>query len=205
MKFLKKLKNKLNISLQRTANATTELGVGRTEGGAFMAENASVDLSGLRELLDGHLSRVENTWSAGPVADWARDFLRRFRTEQLETVCLLGAEMLAESLADGKRHSTEVTHSDTFVSVSTFPCGLDEARRNYYSVGYLEYLNSALRTARNVNPACHYVHIQFFWDRSNCWVQFTLFPNKDALGFSPLYILPVDLLTTEERRKAGLS
>ena len=93
-----------------------------------LSEDASVDPGGLRELLETHLSRVEGAWSAGPAADWARGFLRRFRTEQMETVCLLGAEKMAESLADGKRHSTAVSQSDTFISVSTFPCGLDETR-----------------------------------------------------------------------------
>jgi hypothetical protein len=84
-----------------------------------MAENARVDPDGLRELLETHLSRIENAWPAGRAAGWARDFLRRFRTEQLDTVCLLGAEKMVESLADGKRHSTAVSESDTFVSVTT--------------------------------------------------------------------------------------
>lgn len=170
-----------------------------------MAENTSVDPAGLRELLEAHLSRVENDWPAGYAGDWARSFLRRFRTELLETVCRLGAGKMDESLADGERHTTEVSQSNTFVSVSTFPCGLEEARRTYYAGGYFEYLNSMLRISRNDNPACHYVHIQFFCDRHYFWAQFTLFPNKKTLGFAPIYTQPVDLLTMEERQRIGLA
>jgi hypothetical protein len=167
--------------------------------------NESVDPKGLRQLLDQQLLRVEGAWPAGPAADWARSFLQRLRASQLETVCVLGADKLEESLADGRRHSTAVSQADTFVSVSTFPCSLDEARRKYYAAGYFDYLNSMLGAARNENPKCHYVHIQFFCDRRSCWVQFTLFPNKEVLGFDPLYSLPIDLLTAEERRKVGLA
>ncbi|MCB2231723.1 hypothetical protein KQH82_13470 [bacterium] len=170
-----------------------------------MTEDVQVDPHGLRELLDNYLSRAEAAWPGGQAADWAREFLRRFKLDRADEVCLLGAACMRESLTDGKRHSTAVANSDIFVSISTFPCGLEEARTAYFANGYFDYLNSILRVALTDNPRNHFVHILFFCDRKNCWAQFTLFPNRDNLGFDPLYSLPDELLSESERRQVGLA
>lgn len=101
-----------------------------------MTGDLTVNPTGLKELVEKHLAHIESAWGGGRSYDWGRGFLNRFCAEFLDKVCMLGAEKLTESLTDGICHSTVISNSNTFICLSTFPCGLEEARQRYYATGY---------------------------------------------------------------------
>jgi hypothetical protein len=110
---------------------------------------------------------------------------------------------MSESLSDGERHSTAISKDDLYITISTFPCSIEEVRLKHYPKGYFTYLDRMVSIARRENPRCHWLHFQFFWDGISFWVQFTMFPNKQVLDFAPMYHLPTDVLNEEEKGKVG--
>jgi len=111
---------------------------------------------------------------------------------------------MGESLADGERHSSSICHDGVFIAISTFPCSVKEVQNKHYPLGYTTYLDRIISISRKEDPESHFMHFQFFWDGESYWVQFTLFPNKKLLRFTPLYHMPVDLLTEQDKTKLGL-
>jgi hypothetical protein len=109
------------------------------------------------------------------------------------------------SLSSNDRESIAVFFDDLFISISTFPCSIEEARVQYYSDGYLPYLDKMMNYGQKENPGCHWIHLQFFYDGNIFWTQLTLFPNKDYIEFIPIYILPTDLLSEKEKKDSGLA
>ena len=157
------------------------------------------------KLIKDHVVRLLASLPNDRGARWAREVIEKVVEEELENLCLIARGKMSESLSDGERHSASVFMDDLFVSVSTFPCSVEVAKRTHYQRGYLPHLDRMVTMGREENPRCHWLHFQFFWDVGLFWVQFTLFPNKHVLDFPPRYILPIDLLSDEEKREAGLA
>ncbi len=152
------------------------------------------------ELIQAHMERVLASWSQDPGADWTRELINRLVTVELGSITTLATGYMQEAFKDGERHSVGIWQGDLHIRISTFPCSIEEAKQKYYSQGYYEYLNSALKVARAENASCHFVHFQFFWDGSKFWVQLTLFPNRNVLTFDLLYCLPLDVLTDTDHK-----
>jgi len=155
-------------------------------------------------LIKDHFRRVTKSWPQDSAADWARELVQRIEQQELSAVSLLADGKMSESLSDGERHSATISRDNLYITISTFPCSVGEVQRTHYPKGYLTYLDRMVSIARQENPKCHWLHFQFFWDGTYFYVQFTLFPNKNALNFAPMYHLPTDLLSDEEKRKVGL-
>jgi hypothetical protein len=159
------------------------------------------------KLVKDHFDRLTGTLPedrADRATSWTRGIIRRVLDHELGHIYLLAHGKMSGSLADGERHSASVLVDDLFVSISTFPCSIEEAKRKHYSGGYLPYLDRMVNMGRQENPNCHWLHFQFFWDGNLFWVHFTLFPNKRVLDFPPRYELPIELLSNEEKRNVGL-
>ena len=154
--------------------------------------------------MNEHFDRMTTTWPREPAYDWARGILRRIQCNEMPQITALAAEKLRESLSDEQRHSVATWKDDLCIWISILPCSIQDAPRLYYPEGYMTFLDRSVAIARCENPRCHWIHLQFLKDKSQFWFQFTLFPCRDALSFSPLYQLPIDLLTDEEKKKVGL-
>lgn len=155
------------------------------------------------KLIQDHLALVTTVWLSDLAGNWARDVIQQILDDELGAICLLADEKMNESLFDGERHSTAIWKDDLFISISTFPCSVEEVKRTHYPKGYLTYLDRMVGIARQENPRCHWLHFQFFWNGTNFLVQFTLFPNKDVLDFTPMYHLPTDLLSDEDAQNVA--
>ncbi len=155
-------------------------------------------------LVQKHLTRVMLASPSGRAADWARAAVAGLKEEHWAFICGSAVVKMKEALMDAERHSCGASMDDLFIGVSVFPCSVEEARQAYYGGGYFDYLNSTMSAVQRDFPHHHYMHFQFFWDGTEFACQFTLFPDKEALGFDPLYVLPTDLLTATERAKVGL-
>jgi len=159
------------------------------------------------KLVKDHLNRLTATLPedrSDRTTGWTRGIIQRVKDHELGQICLLAYGKMSASLADGERHSASVLVDDLFISISTFPCSVEEAKGKYYTDGYLPYLDRMVSMGRQENPHCHWLHFQFFWNGNLFWVHFTLFPNKRVLDFPARYELPFELLSNEERRKVGL-
>lgn len=156
------------------------------------------------KLIRDHFARILPTLRNDHAGNWTRAMIQKVIDEELEEISLLATEKMNGSLTGGDRESVAVFKGDLFISISTFPCSIKEAKQRYYQSGYLSYLDRVLNYGRNQNPRSHWFHFQFFWDGKTFWTQFTLFPNKDILDFIPMYILPVDLLSDKERQDTRL-
>jgi hypothetical protein len=156
------------------------------------------------KLIKDYFHRVEKDWPQNRAAKWARVLVQRIEHQELGVIALLSHEKMSKSLSDGERHSTGISKDNLYITISTFPCSVDEVKRIHYARGYLTYLDQMVGIARQENPRCHWLHFQFFWDGASFWVQFTLFPNKDVLDFTPMYHLPTDLLGDEERKRVSM-
>jgi hypothetical protein len=158
----------------------------------------------LEKLIKDHFHRVLKAWPQDRAADWARELVQRIEQQELSNISMIAGEKMSESLSDGKRHSAAISKDDLFINISTFPCSMEEVKRTHYPKGYLDYLDQMVGIARQDKPMCHCLHFQFFYDGAHFWVQFTLFPNKKVLDFTPIYLLPTDLLSDEEKKRVGL-
>ena len=65
---------------------------------------------------------------------------------------LLADGKMSESLSDGERHSVGMSKDDLYVTISTFPCSVQEVQRTHYPRGYLTYLDRMVGIARQENP-----------------------------------------------------
>jgi hypothetical protein len=174
---------------------------------ANLDSSMSDELKRYEKLVKDHLTRLEARLPkdrTDRTTTWTRAVIQRVIDQEVSQICLLAHAKMAASLADGERHSASVLMDDLFVSISTFPCSVDEARRKYYTEGYLPYLDRMVSMGRQENPHCHWLHFQFFCDGNLFWFHFTLFPNKAELGFPPRYELPIELLSNEEKTNLGL-
>lgn len=152
-----------------------------------------------------HLDKIKNMLpSNDQSANWTRSVIKRIADKELDQICLLASSKMDQSLDDKNRHSASFLIDDLFVSISTFPCDVEEARQKYYSDGYLIYMDNMINMGRQQNENCHWLHFQFFWDGHIFWVQFTLFPNKKVLTFKPTYQVPPELLSAQEKSALGL-
>ena len=156
------------------------------------------------KLIEDHFTRLRATLAEDRASDWTRSVLQRVLDNELWSICLLGEGKMAQSMSDGERHSASELVDDLFISISTFPCSLEEAKQKHYRKGYLPYLDRMVSMGRQENPHCHWLHFQFFCDGTIFAVQFTLFPNRHVLEFAPRYHLPIECLSDEEKRKTGL-
>jgi hypothetical protein len=159
------------------------------------------------KLVEDHFKRLTAMLSddrADRTTNWTREVFQRVLDQELAQICLVAHEKMEASLVDGERHSASFLVDDLFVSISTFPCSVEEARRKYYREGYLPHLDRMVNMGRQENPHCHWLHFQFFWDGNDFWFHFTLCPNMRVLDFPPRYELPIELLSNEEKRNLGL-
>ena len=157
------------------------------------------------KLIQDHFVRVRAALPEDRGANWIRAVIQKVVDEELDNICLLACGKMNESLSDGERHSVSVLANDLFISISTFPCSVEEARRKHFPNGYLPYLDQMVNMGRQQNPRCHWLHLPFFWDGAQFWVQLTVFPNKHVLDFPPRYHLPIELLSDQEKSSVGLA
>ncbi|MGM0407461.1 MAG: hypothetical protein ACQERU_05725 [Bacteroidota bacterium] len=157
------------------------------------------------KLITDHFSRVQATLSNNVERNWTSEILQRIIKNELENLSNIASEKMNISISSNNRESIAVFSDDLFISISTFPCSIKEAKVQYYSDGYLPYLDKMMNYGQKENPGCHWIHIQFFWDGSKYWIQLTIFPNKEYLNFNPMYILPLELLSQKEKLETGLA
>lgn len=156
-------------------------------------------------LIRAHIKRLYDNYPNNTASHWTHDFCENVFTEYIETISSLAREKMDIAISDGKRHSSAIFNKDLCIHISVFPHSILKSRQNYYTTGYLDYLNIALRNARQENGECHFMHFQFFFDRPDYLFEFTFFPNCNILSFKPIYIMPTDLLTDIERKKLQLN
>lgn len=156
------------------------------------------------KLVRDHLGRVAKTLAHDQAGDWARQTVQQIEQDALDNIGSIASNKMLESLTDGERHSAALMRDDLCITISTFPCSVAEVRRIHYPKGYLTYLDRMVGITWQENPHAHWAHFQFGRGMLSYWVQFTLFPNRTVLSFTPLYHMPVDLLSAEEKKKTGL-
>lgn len=160
---------------------------------------------GIHHAMKSHFVKVMNSLDESSHTLWTRNMISRLMESKVKTISQLASGLLRESLTDEKRHSTGLIEPDLFIVISTFPCSMEEARKKFYFNGYSTYLNSMLTRSRQENENCHFLHFQFFCDKIDLWIQFTSFPNKNAMTATPFYLMPVELLDENEKRIMGIT
>jgi hypothetical protein len=100
-------------------------------------------------------------------------------------------------LSDGDYHSFSLCNESVIYEVNTVPCDLPDAPQLFHQHfgGYMEYI--AKRIAHERRTFCH---ILWGLGRRGSWAQVGVFPTLTAKPKSQDALIPIDLLTSEDRQ-----
>jgi hypothetical protein len=141
----------------------------------------------------------------GRPQQWMGEFIHRLDRDFVDQICEYVLIKMAQSLDDGKRHSTAISRGDVYINISTFPTGIDVARTSFFPNGYLKDLDALYAARVDFNGKdSHFLHLMFFSEGSEILVLLTFAPNRDRIDFAPTLVVPTQLLNAEERARLNV-
>lgn len=154
------------------------------------------------KLLGMHLQRVQT------LGEQQRSFIDKYLPNDVISLLAASArDKMALTQRDGQEHSAAMSKAPISYWICTVPYSMQGARdwfvRRYG--GYTRLLGDALVSAHYKAARCKVlVHIVYGKNETGEWVHMTVLPeNGRKFGLDP--ILPIELMTEDEKRVSGLA
>lgn len=152
------------------------------------------------ELLSNHLQRLRAAFpKAFPFLD------KYFGSERIASLAPGAVEKMRLTQSDGEQHSFAIYEQAVYCQVSTLPLELDELVDWFVHRygGYFRFLERMWNAPLFPKDCSIFCHIIYGGTRSGTWLSMAICPVKVPAATETM-VLPVEFLTPEERRKAGL-
>jgi hypothetical protein len=151
--------------------------------------------------LNDHLQRVRA--SVPQLAPFLEQY---FDDATIAAIAPTVVEKMKLTQSDGKQHSTVLNQGAVVYHISTLPVDMEQAKDWFVrsSGGYTKLLEKAQNSVLSQRTDCSvWCHIIYGWAKKGSWIHMAICPIRQSAPIN-VTIMPIEFLTSEERRASGL-